>query len=290
MPRQQASARIRSRIEQAPDLNDTQTWATVTSAMTTADFMRSMRTAVDKWDSYNLRMLERMFTTREIADEYEYAGSENSRVSFGELSPQGLRDRLRERVADKVAALVTIREKLDLFEVVVDSAEPQPNAEKKEYSRRVFVVHGHDEAARESVARFLQILGLEPLILHELPSRSGTVIEKLSRYSDVGFAVVLLTPDDLGGAQVDASKNPSRMKPRARQNVLLELGYFIGKLGRERVCALKKGDVEVPSDFSGVVYVSMDDAQAWHVQLARELNDAGYEIDLNAALLRRGGR
>lgn len=143
-------------------------------------------------------------------------------------------------------------------------------------SRNVFVVHGRDTAARESVARFLEKLELNAVVLHEQPNKGQTVIEKFEAHSDVGFAVVLLTPDDVGGlASGDA------LSPRARQNVILELGYFIGKLGRARVCALYKEGVEIPSDIHGIVYVPLDDAAAWRLKLAHEIRAAGIAIDLN---------
>jgi len=145
------------------------------------------------------------------------------------------------------------------------------------HSGRVFVVHGHDEGARESVARFLEKLGLEPIILHEQANRGRTVIEKIEGHRDVGFAVVLLTPDDQGCVK------GGQLEPRARQNVLLELGYFLGYLGRDRVCALKRGQVEIPSDFAGVVWTSMND-EGWKQSLCRELQDAGYEIDWNKVM------
>lgn len=143
-------------------------------------------------------------------------------------------------------------------------------------SNRVFIVHGHDAEARETVARFLAKVGFEPIILHEQANRGRTVIEKVEANSDVGFAVVLLTPDDLGRAQADAD-----LEPRARQNVLLELGYFIAKLGRPHVCALKRGDVVIPSDFAGVVWTEMDPAGAWKTALGKELQAAGHQIDWN---------
>jgi predicted nucleotide-binding protein len=145
-------------------------------------------------------------------------------------------------------------------------------------SRRVFVVHGHDEAARETVARFLEKIGFEAIILHEQANQGRTVIEKIEAQSDVKFAVVLLTPDDEG-----RSVKEDELKPRARQNVLLELGYFIGRLGRDKVCALKRGDVDIPSDFAGVVWEKMDGGNGWKMSLGRELKAAGYEIDLNKA-------
>ena len=145
-------------------------------------------------------------------------------------------------------------------------------------SRKVFIVHGHDDGARETVARFLERIGLEAIILHEQANQGRTVIEKVVAHGDVGFAVVLLTPDDEGCAKGGVQE------PRARQNVLLELGYFIGRLGREKVCALKRGILEIPSDFAGVVWEEMDSNGGWKTALARELAAAGHNIDWNKVM------
>lgn len=145
-------------------------------------------------------------------------------------------------------------------------------------ARKVFVVHGHNEAAKEKMARFLSDLDFEPIILHEQASGNKTVIEKIEAHSDVGFAVVLLTPDDFGGAE------GGEQQPRARQNVILELGYFVGKLGRSRVAVFRQGDVEVPSDFGGVVYIPLDGAGAWKQALGKELREAGFELDWNVIM------
>lgn len=143
-------------------------------------------------------------------------------------------------------------------------------------SPRVFLVHGHDEAVRETVARFIERLGIEVIILHEQANGGRTIIEKIEHHSDVGMAVVLLTPDDVG------SKVGGELEPRVRQNVLLELGYFMGALGRDKVCALKSGDVDIPTDFAGVVWTSM--SGEWKTVLARELKVAGYEVDWNKVM------
>ncbi|WP_321840814.1 nucleotide-binding protein [Paraburkholderia bannensis] len=161
---------------------------------------------------------------------------------------------------------------------VMTSGKTQPKL-SMHLSKKVFIVHGHDGEARETVARYLQMLGFEPIILHERANKGRTVIEKIEANRDVGFAVVLLTPDDVGRAAKEAD-----LKPRARQNVLLELGYFLCHLGRDRVCALKRGDVDIPSDFAGVVWENMDDGGGWRLKLARELKEAGHEVDLNQAM------
>lgn len=159
------------------------------------------------------------------------------------------------------------------------SAAPETKSKPTLSSRKVFVVHGHDAEARETVARFLSGIEFEPIILHEQANLGRTIIEKVEANAGVGFAVVLLTPDDLG-----RSKNEGDLEPRPRQNVLLELGYFFAKLGRERVCALKRGIVEVPSDFAGIVWEELDNAGAWKQKLGRELKAVGYEINWNLVM------
>ena len=155
----------------------------------------------------------------------------------------------------------------------------EPN--KPVISNRVFVVHGRDEEAKQAMARFLETIGLEPVILQEQPSKGNTIIEKFEEHAQsAGFAVALCTPDDIGGLAED----PDNLKPRMRQNVVFELGYFAGAIGRNRVCALLKGDIERPSDYDGVVYIPMDSNEGWKLTLARELRAAGFDIDLNRTL------
>lgn len=147
-------------------------------------------------------------------------------------------------------------------------------------TNKVFVIHGHDESARETVARFLEKLELEPIILHEQPNKGRTIIEKFEDYADVGFAVVLLTRDDVGAVK----DRKADLRPRARQNVVFEFGYFIGRLGRGRVCALVKGDIERPSDSDGILYVPLDDNDGWKMRILKELKAAGFVVDANQAL------
>lgn len=142
---------------------------------------------------------------------------------------------------------------------------------------KVFIVHGHDNAAKEAVARFVEKIGLEAIILHEQASSGNTIIEKIEANSNVGFAIVLYTPCDLGVSQ----KQKDQLRPRARQNVVFEHGYLIGKIGRKNVCALIKGDIETPTDISGVVYTPMDELGGWKLAVAMEMKSCGYEVDLN---------
>ncbi|MFZ3326146.1 MAG: nucleotide-binding protein, partial [Methylocella sp.] len=136
-------------------------------------------------------------------------------------------------------------------------------------SRKVFLVHGRDNDAKNEVARFLGKIGLEEIILHERPNSGRHLLTKFQEESEgASFAVVLITPDDEGGLSGEAPRK------RARQNVVFELGFFIGKLGAARVAPLVKGDVEKPSDFDGVGYITLDPAGAWKGLLARELKAA----------------
>ena len=186
----------------------------------------------------------------------------------------------------------TLAMRAGYLEGLIAAAEGPGNSQMPATSERplrhespeVFVVHGHDESAKESVARFIERIGLKPVILHEQPNGGRTIIEKFETYSKgVVFAVVLLTPDDLA---CPASANPevSQLKPRARQNVIMELGYFVGKLGRTRVCALHKGNVELTSDLQGVLYVPMDGHGAWRTKLAQEFNQSRISFDLEGLL------
>lgn len=163
----------------------------------------------------------------------------------------------------------------DLTKASSINAEISSDASKN--SSEVFIVHGHDDAAKAEMARLITDLGLDPIILHEQASSGKTIIEKIESYSNVGFGVVLYTPCDKGGKATDSID----LKSRARQNVVFEHGYLIGKLGRENVCALVRGNVEKPNDISGVVYVPMDAHGAWKYALADEMSAAGYEIDKN---------
>ena len=158
---------------------------------------------------------------------------------------------------------------------------PSPDQEDPPTATRdVFVVHGRDDGTRETVARFLQKLEFRPIILHEQPSQGRTIIEKFERHVQAAFAIALLMPDDVGALASKASD----LKSRARQNVVFEFGYFIGLLGRERVCAIVGNGVEVPSDYDGVVYIKLDDAGAWKMELVREMKAAGLDVDANRAL------
>jgi len=242
----------------------------------TRDFPTYKRDAI-KWSEFNVTLLRTVFTTDAVANEYK-------RAAFGMSLNSGDTGTLKlfaEGVDQQIQKLESVLERLDLYAeppaVVVEARERMPIEYREQ---KVFVVHGHDEGVRESVARFLEKIGLAAIILKEQPNRGRTLIEKFVDYArEVGFAVVLLTPDDLSGAALDQAQ-----RLRARQNVIFELGYFVGSVGRGRVCLLRKGEVEIPSDLYGVVYPTIDSGNGWKIELARELKDAGFQFDADKLL------
>ena len=203
------------------------------------------------------------------------------------LTPNGLRshlNRMASLVESSLDDVKTFWEDGEVFSSKIDHEKELSTPdlfkdENKSHANDVFVIHGHDAASRETIARFLEKLGLQPVILHEQANKGRTIIEKFEDNADVAFAVVLLTPDDVGGLKGGKLK----LKSRARQNVILELGFFLGKLGRQRVCPLVKGDVETPSDYDGVVYTKLDDAGGWKMKIVQELQAAGLVIDTERA-------
>ena len=149
--------------------------------------------------------------------------------------------------------------------------------EKPMEKTKIFIVHGHDDLAKLTVARSLEKMGFEAIILHEQPDGGKTIIEKIEAYSDVAFAVVLYTECDVGR---EKTKPESENQYRARQNVVFEHGYLISKLGRDHVCALIKGNVEVPGDISGIIYTSMDKNE-WEMSLYKNMKAVGINVDMN---------
>lgn len=148
---------------------------------------------------------------------------------------------------------------------------------KETKTRKIFIVHGHDDIMKLDVSNVLRQLDFEPIILNDKASGGKTIIEKIETYSDVGFAVILMSPCDVGYKKGEEDN----AKSRARQNVIAELGYFVGLLGRNKTFILKKDEVEEPSDFSGIVYEPYDSKGAWKMQLVKELKEAGFSVDAN---------
>ena len=183
-----------------------------------------------------------------------------------------------ERAEGTLRSMISEIEEYWLDDDQAQNPAPTPQNRKQTNTSQVFIIHGRDTGTRDQISRLLESLDLEPVILQEQPDRSRTIIEKFEDYAQVGFAIALFTPDDFGWLEGDDPQS------RARQNVVFEFGYFIGKYGRERVRALVKGNIEIPSDYSGVVNIILDDSDGWKMRLVRELKSAGFDVGANRHL------
>ncbi|MDM0749084.1 nucleotide-binding protein [Clostridium perfringens] len=201
-----------------------------------------------------------------------------SLLVFSTSTPEWQEQQVYEDGLDEAYSLIeSYIENIEMFEEDSDdniSKEEEININSNE----VFIVHGRDNESKLEVARYLEKLTLKPIILHEQASGGKTIIEKIEEYTNVRYAVVLYTPCDVGGLKGSRSEE---LRERARQNVVFEHGYLMGKIGRKNVAALVKGNIETPNDISGVVYISMQE-KGWKLDLAKELKEAGYELDWSA--------
>lgn len=228
------------------------------------------------WYEYSRDLLRKYFAGDRVLREFVSAA--DTRVAMM-IDPtiHELSGDLEKRLTGAVRYFDSLQGRLPLFDLPEARVTGRPDIASE---GPVFVVHGRDNEPKQAVARFVERLGLDVVILHEKPSAGATLIEKLERHSAVSFAVVILSPDDVGCLAEDA---PTGLKPRPRQNVLFELGFFIGLLGRAKVCALLTAGLERPSDIDGVVYISMA-TDAWRLELGRELKQVFVNLDMNLAI------
>lgn len=229
----------------------------------------------EQWDDFNIELLKSAFnkTLNEYRAAYANAGQmigvEAVYRGASIHNPKHRAATLGERLRVKVAALESLLGKLRLIHSEVENLITK--SEQLPMGDTVLIIHGHDEAMKNAVQLFLNRAGLKDVVLHEQPDKNRTVIEKLiEEGANAAYAISLLSPDDV---LQDGTV-------RARQNVILEIGYFIGKIGRERVRILKKGDVEIPSDLSGILYENFDAQGAWKIKLLKEMEAIGLPIDL----------
>lgn len=231
---------------------------------------RSGPKAAKKWANSVQRWLKLNFPDSGLA--------ENASLVMPAFRPtdsgRGLIVADRKGIQKILGVLLSARDKFEKSDVVVQEVQKPVDTTAK----KVFIVHGHGEALKSNTARLVERLGLEPVILHEQANRGRTIIEKFSDHSDVSYAIVLLTADDVGKSK---SSKDTELSDRARQNVIFEMGYFIGSLGRKHVCAIYQQGVELPSDYQGVLYIPHDVHSGWEAFLGKELRDAGLPVDLN---------
>jgi predicted nucleotide-binding protein len=250
------------------------------------------------WLDYTRDLLRRIISTDEVAKEFRSA---SAMASWGSgIFSIDVQD-FKGDMAVYVGRLKSLVERLPLYEPEAMQVSSSPSvrpasdathplfkkvrvpglsakASPPEGRPAVFVVHGRDLAAVDRVVRLLHELDLHPVVLKEQPNKGRTIIEKFEAYAEVRFAVVLLTGDDVGSL---AGAAMGELRPRARQNVILELGFFVGRLGRDKVAALEQPGLERPSDIDGVLYIALDAGDTWRLQLAKEFKAAGLPVDLN---------
>ncbi|MBK6949085.1 MAG: nucleotide-binding protein [Haliscomenobacter sp.] len=186
----------------------------------------------------------------------------NQKFIYVSQSPAEELQEFIEDVKNKVNNLRQLVAKTSLIKTEIN--EPIITKTSSASINKVFIVHGHNNEVKVNVARTVEKLGLEAIILHEQANSGKTIIEKFEEHSEVAFVIVLLTDDDFG-----KSKKADNLNNRARQNVILELGYFIGKLSRNKVCPLYVPGVELPSDLHGLLYIELDAEESWKFKLAK---------------------
>ncbi|SDH83425.1 TIR domain-containing protein [Mucilaginibacter gossypii] len=238
------------------------------------DELALLQTDYTSWNGYNNEYLKQSFDNPQ--NEYRKSYADAGYTFIGQMGdvPGNPILTLKNLINYKLTNLKDLKDKSELIKSEINTTSSQQiNALSKTH---VFIVHGRDEIAKLQAARLIEKLGFTPIILHEQSSAGKTIIEKIESYSNVGFGIVLYTACDMGAVQGEEAN----LKSRARQNVVFEHGFLIGKIGRKNVCALVKGDIETPNDISGVVYIDMNNAR-WEVDVAKELKESGYNVDMN---------
>lgn len=276
MSRDEAKSRLQDRIKKGMEIKRNQ--------ISTPQAYETAKNEYSKWNSFNTELLTRMFTTDALATEYSWWGAAIGMAmrppSLGELIAKLYKD-----IDEKIHRIDSIIERLELFPLnaalSTESAEATSGTAPVARSSKVFVVHGHDEIAKSNLEVFLHEIGLEPVVLHRQADEGLTVIEKFEKHSDVGYAFILLTPDEVAYLKAETSKPDDQRKKeyRARPNVIFEFGYFVGKLGRSRVCCLYTGDVALPSDVHGMIYKKFGGSiEEVAYGIIKDLKASGYAI------------
>ena len=242
----------------------------------------------DIWVSRINKVLEK--AVKEDSEPYIYYKSADTTVIKGNY-----RDKFDLAKINFVKALEAVKSLIiegDIFnDLLVTDIQPKTRVKTTQASKKlspgsdnkVFIVHGHDHALKIELEIFLSHIGLKPIVLHREVDGGKTIIEKFEANSDVSYAFILLTPDEISyhSNQDNLDDIEREKEKRARPNVIFEFGYFIAKLGREKVCALHKGDVSIPSDLSGFIYKKVDSSvEEIGFSLIKELKAAGLKPQL----------
>lgn len=275
VPREEAKRRLVERIERGQDLTKAQ--------INTEEGLETATHEYQKWSAFNTELLKQLFTTEALSKEYAWWG-----IAIMSMERESLGHRIakhHESITEKLRRLDSIVERLELYPLsssvqVTEVAKHTP-LEAGARNKKVFVVHGHDEVAKTNLEVFLHEIGLEPIVLHRQADEGLTVIEKFEKHADVGYAFILLTPDEIAYlAKEEALADSERKKERrARPNVIFEFGYFVGRLGRSRVCCIYTGDVALPSDVNGLIYKKFEKSvEEVAYGIMKDLKASGYDV------------
>lgn len=274
--REEARARLVDRIEKGQELSQVQ--------INSPESFEAAKHDYQKWSAFNTELLKQLFTTDTLSKEYARSGS-IAVMSMGRESLDHMIAKHQEDLTDKLRRLDSIVERLDLYPLspalLAAATSEQERPEPTARSKKVFVVHGRDELSKTSLEVFLHEIGLEPIVLHRQADEGQTIIEKFEKHAEVGYAFILLTPDEVAYlAEEDALPDNERSKERrARPNVIFEFGYFVGRLGRSRVCCIYTADVSLPSDVHGMIYKKFNnsiDEVAYGIM--KDLKASGYVV------------
>jgi len=227
------------------------------------------------WRDFNSTYLDQVSNNNDLS--FESSANVGSGAIWGDETVYSRLEDLKEEMPEYIHRLEVIYEKIDIIDLEEGVVSSKVDIKKSQIDlKKVFIVHGHDENLLLKVNNFLKLVDFEPIILHKQLNKGKTIIEKFEHYSDVGYAVILMSPDDLAcsAQDFDDTKEEERLsllKPRARQNVILELGFFIGKLGRDKVSIIYPKTMEHPSDINGVTYIEIDELDEWQGKLKEEI-------------------
>lgn len=285
IPQSQAESELKDRIEAGRELAATQIPGLDAGAPTSTALRGSLnapygfgsnripeldalKRRVRQWRDYNQTWLDRNLGG-EAADEYKRA---STHWGFGGTdNPEKELGFLREDIESEASKLESIHDRLHMWPPAEDLTSAAPGALQATPGAPIFIVHGSDTMRAEAIARTVErATGRETIILREQPNLGQTLIEKFeNNATQASYAIIVLTPDDHG-----SRKGEPGTRPRGRQNVIFEMGYFYGRIGRRNVAVLIDPTVEKPSDTDGIAYITLDDNGAWKSELFRELHHA----------------
>lgn len=248
----------------------------------------AFKTAFQQWKDFTSEIFKQAFDIPN--NEYQYGFVRRGQA----MIITGNEDWMKEdhdEINDKISYIETFIQKIPLLPSAVEDNLPKKDEPEKVDKKKVFIVHGHNDALKTKVARVVEQMGLKAIILHEQEDYGKTVIEKFEENAeDVGFAIILLTADDRAVSHADLKKEDKEKdykaiyRNRARQNVIFEMGFFVGKLGRAHVFELQEEGIEEPSDLKGIIYTPVDEEDMWRFKLAKRLKAVGYEVNTDVLL------